>query len=112
MYDEYGKNVDYDILTDIPLEFCVCNHCKLGFQKIVFKDDFLYKVYDEWSDQGAALEDHLKNGKWKVDYNRRILEFANIYLKKNPINIKFLDYGAGFGESLFMGKKWDLIHPH
>lgn len=105
MVDEYGERVDYSILKDIFLEFCVCNRCELGFQKVVFKEECLYKVYDEWLDQEEALEDHLKTGMWKVDYNRRILEFVKSFLGKDPWDIKFLDYGAGFGESLLMGKK-------
>lgn len=104
MYDEYGCHMDLSILEDVPLEFHICNDCKMGFQKTVFRDKNLHIVYDEWMKNDQFLEKHKQVWTQKIDYNRRILMYAVRYLKKKPEDITFLDYGAGFGESLAVAK--------
>jgi 2-polyprenyl-3-methyl-5-hydroxy-6-metoxy-1,4-benzoquinol methylase len=105
LHIEYPTVKNFNFPKEIFFEFMRCNGCGLSFQKHVFKEEYLGIVYNDWIDQNIAYQDHVMNGSWKIDYNRRIFEFAIRYLKKTTAKLSFLDYGAGFGASLDVANK-------
>lgn len=102
---EYPSAKNMDVPGEIFFEISGCQSCELHFQRVVFKEEYVSTVYNDWMDQTAALKDHVKNGLWKIQYNKKILHYAAYYLKKNPEKINFLDYGAGFGTSLEVARE-------
>lgn len=97
---EYPSAKNMIFPSEIFFDVSVCLGCELNFQRYVFKEECVGTVYNDWMDQNAALEDHVNNGSWKIEYYKKILKYAASYLKKLPGQISFLDYGAGFGASL------------
>ena len=108
LHIEYPTVENFDLPKEIFFEFMQCNDCGLSFQKYVLKEENLGIVYNDWINQEIAYIDHVENGSWKLDYNKRIFEFALSYLKKSPAEVSFLDYGAGFGASLSVATKMGL----
>ena len=106
---EYPGVKDFNIPEAVKFEFVECIRCSLIYQKYVFCEDKIGEVYNCWMDQKEALCDHLATGNWKYEYNERILKYASLWLNKPPNQIRFLDFGAGFGTSLKVALKMGFL---
>ena len=106
--NEYTGNFIYETIKDVPFELNKCKKCNLIFQNTILSDNYTHLLYDQWTNQELALKDHLDNGKWKFDYYDKIFKFIKLYFyDKSPNEIKVLDYGAGFGTSLLVAKRFN-----
>jgi 2-polyprenyl-3-methyl-5-hydroxy-6-metoxy-1,4-benzoquinol methylase len=101
---EYSNRYDKSILKNEKFVIKKCLECGFFFQEKVFTDQYQNILYNEWFDQHEALNDHILNGKWKKEYYRSILNFVSCYFNGSK-NLKVLDFGAGFGDSLLISKE-------
>ena len=101
----YQGNADISFLNDIDFEILKCKKCNLAFQKNVLNEEKLNELYNKWIDPKLAEEWNKQKLEEKTIIYLQILTFANNYLKKYRSNIKVLDYGAGYGDSLILAKK-------
>ena len=103
----YGPQggVDFDSLQDALYCLCVCTDCDLIFQREIPNKILMEKLYETWIDPKRALATH-KNNKVLNSYYNHSYELTHIisYLNKNPIELKFLDFGMGWGDWALMAK--------
>jgi len=105
MNEGYQGNANIDFLEDVIFEIIKCNECNLSYQKYVLDEERLNELYNKWIDPKLTQE---QNEKRKTE-NRLlytfILNFAKKHLRMESSQIKILDYGAGFGDSLLLATK-------
>ncbi|MBC7830309.1 MAG: class I SAM-dependent methyltransferase [Chitinophagaceae bacterium] len=82
-----------------------CDHCKLIFQKEIPNDQFMERLYEYWLDPQKRFEHHRKNDGLDhyLYYAQEIMQVMT-YLKKQPVDLKFFDFGMGWGKWSMMAK--------
>lgn len=104
MFESYQGNANMEILKDVDFEIVRCNACSLAYQKYILDDEMLDELYDKWIDPVLAREWTASTGE-SVAYYEKIFNFTISNLGKRPADIKVLDFGAGFGDSLIIAKR-------
>ena len=102
----YGplEEVDLNCLNDATYSLCLCNDCDLIFQKEIPNDFLMDRFYGHWVDPHKALIKH-KNNTLATYYNHSYeLTHCISYFNQNPANLKFLDFGMGWGDWALMAK--------
>ena len=100
----YQGRMDLEALATGKYEIVQCKVCDFIWQKYVLNDEYLFKLYEEW----ISAEESLK--KKSVASPEIFLSYANdianisFFLKKNPSEIRVLDYGMGWGYWCMMAK--------
>lgn len=108
MIEQYSGNADIGFLQDVDFEILKCTECDFAFQSRILTDEKLNELYDQWIDPVGAREWHFNNGGGgdvRVNYYKNLLQYAKSYLKKDFEKIKFLDCGAGFGDSFLASEQ-------
>jgi len=101
----YYGNADLGFLEDIIFEIVKCNKCNFSYQKYILDEERLTELYDKWIDPVLAQKWHEDEKLGNLHTYAYILNFAKKYLKRESDEIKVLDYGAGFGDSLILAKE-------
>lgn len=103
LLDFYGKqgSIDYHYLEKGNYILEECNFCGLIFQKEILNDFLMEKLYEKWIDPKLVFEEEEKT--FGLDYYARYSqEVATLvsYFKAIPTQLKFLDFGMGWGKWL------------
>lgn len=101
----YQGNADISFLKNVQFEIVKCKNCNLSYQKYILTDDKLDELYNKWIDPDLALDWNEENKNQSDKTYRFILDFALRNSNKPSSEIKILDYGAGFGDSLILAKQ-------
>lgn len=96
-YTSQGK-IELDFLRDTHFEVVECESCSFIFQKYIPDDLLMRKLYEEWIDPEFAKKASLKRPLYYTE--RLVYEILDAikYLNKEPHELKFMDFGMGWGE--------------
>lgn len=104
IYSPHG-GVDFQYLKHANYYLSECQECGVIFQKEIPNDFLMQIVYEKWIDPEKNFQEHLKSDDL-FRYSRYAHEIATIieYFKKVPAELKFFDFGMGWGKWALMAK--------
>lgn len=82
-----------------------CQHCRLIFQKEIPNDHLMERLYEYWLDPQKKLEHRNKFNDLQhyLYYSQEITQIM-AFLNKAPVDLKFFDFGMGWGKWALMAK--------
>lgn len=86
-------------LSDMDYILVECQTCGLLFQRQVLDDFLTHKLYEVWIDPQKALQRAFEKQtkiSYFIDYSREISDLL-AYFGTSPNQLKFLDFGMGWG---------------
>nr|WP_321228510.1 class I SAM-dependent methyltransferase [uncultured Psychroserpens sp.] len=102
-YNPQG-GVEHAYLKDALYLLNLCKDCDLVFQEQIPNDNLMYKLYEEWIDAKIVIKDQEKYPLWYYEkYAKEVINLIS-YFKVEPNNLKFLDFGMGWGKWCLMTK--------
>jgi len=104
----YQGNADIDFIKTEIFEIEKCCNCNFKFQKYVLDEEKLDELYNKWIDPKLALSWRRRSLNSKKHFYIKILNLAKKQIKVRNHKIKFLDFGAGFGDALLMAKEFNF----
>jgi 2-polyprenyl-3-methyl-5-hydroxy-6-metoxy-1,4-benzoquinol methylase len=107
-YDSQG-GIEWEYLKDADFILSECNDCGLVFHEQIPNDELMSRLYDKWIDPQKVIDKYVT--KDNVDYYKRYAaEVINliIFFKTLPINLKFFDFGMGWGKWALMAKAFGV----
>lgn len=105
----YGSrgNINLMILKGSSYILNECFECGLIYQKQIPNDLLMKKIYDEWIIPKLSLNSRIHNCELnlnkKIEYAQEIMTILD-YFKNIKRELKFLDFGMGFGRWCLMAK--------
>lgn len=105
LIEGYQGNADIEFLDDVRFEIVKCHECNFSYQKYVLDEDRLNELYNKWIDPKLAQEWDEEMNTEKKSHYLFLLDYAKKLLKRESGRIRVLDFGAGFGSSLFTAKE-------
>jgi len=101
----YQGNSDIEFLKDVNFEIVKCKKCNHSYQKYILNEIRSNELYNKWIDPKLAQEWNENGDKVKLKQRYlKIFNYVKFISKQKPENIKVLDFGAGFGDSLIIAK--------
>lgn len=111
-YEPQGK-IEFKYLKGVFYTIKECNNCKTIFQEEIPNDFLLNKIYDEWIDSSLALERRLENDNLsKYSYYAKEVQMIIAFLNKKPADLKFLDFGMGWGRWCRSAKGFGVLDTY
>lgn len=103
LIDFYGRQggINYNYLENGNYVLAECSVCGLIYQKEILNDLLMEELYEKWIDPKTVFEEEEKT--FGLDYYARYSqEIATLiaYFKTIPTQLKFLDFGMGWGKWL------------
>lgn len=97
-YNRQGK-IEFEYLRDATYVLEECSDCGLVFQNEIPNDFLMTKLYEEWIDPGMALKQHRETASLDDHYSGYAREIMMLiaYFKTMPSQMRFLDFGMGWG---------------
>ncbi|MBO9571274.1 MAG: class I SAM-dependent methyltransferase [Chitinophagaceae bacterium] len=108
LYNPQG-GVEYEYLEGAEYSLVECNNCKLVFQEYIGNDELMMLIYEKWIDPEMVKKNSVTA--YTVDYYKKYsAEIINIiaYLNKLPSDLKFFDFGMGWGKWCLMAKAFGV----
>ena len=101
----YQGGIDFRYLDDATYCLCSCEDCDLIFQKEIPNEDLMEILYESWIDPEIALTRHKSNSTldFYYKYSYKLTNYIS-YFNKDPAELKFLDFGMGWGDWALMAK--------
>lgn len=99
-YSEQG-NYDYTKVESASFVLAQCNTCTCVFQTEIPNNALMQELYEEWLNPGRTFQLYEQN--YGIGYYTPQVKKAYRYIqlfKKNPKQIKVLDFGMGWGNWL------------
>ncbi len=97
--------VDFDFLIDANYTLCECKNCSLVFQKEILNDKGMSLLYEKWLDPEKIIT--LFEQTYPLKYYTRYVSLSFTlarFFKVNPANLRFFDFGMGWGNWLLTAK--------
>lgn len=97
-YNSQG-GVEFSYLVGESFVLDECSDCGLVYQRDIPNDFLMKKLYDEWIDPAIVLGERIKT--FRIDYYSRLareIETIVKYFDLPPTELKFLDFGSGWGD--------------
>jgi 2-polyprenyl-3-methyl-5-hydroxy-6-metoxy-1,4-benzoquinol methylase len=108
LYDPQG-GVEYEYLEGAEFILSECSNCGLVFQEDIANDELMHRLYENWIDPQKVVEAYASRD--DVDYYKRYAaEIINliVYFNKMPDDLKFFDFGMGWGKWARMAKAFGV----
>ncbi|MCW3998723.1 MAG: class I SAM-dependent methyltransferase [Candidatus Bathyarchaeota archaeon] len=104
-YGPEGR-IEYQYLRETNFILSECKRCGLVFQKAIPNDFLMKKLYQNWLDPEPTF---IKQVMDRRDLNYHINDAGEVmmivaYLRDNPSNLSFFDFGMGWGSWALMAK--------
>lgn len=97
--------VDFKYLINATYDLCECKECGLIFQKEIPDDELMEILYEKWIDPKKGFYNHQKNdGLGLYTYYAQEISTIIAHLEKVPSELKFFDFGMGWGKWALMAK--------
>lgn len=100
----YEARANLGLLADRTFEVVRCRSCGLLYQPLAPAGRLMQAIYDEWIppiDQSAIYrEDRLADSRYRIEQ----VDFLIQCVGRPPGSIRFLDYGNGWSEWLFVAR--------
>ena len=103
-YASRGK-IEFEYLEDADYTLDECNSCGMIFQKEIANDDLMKRLYENWLDPETTFNEHHKRDglSYYAFYAQEVMQLM-AYFKKPPSQLKFFDFGMGWGRWALMAK--------
>lgn len=101
----FQGHANIEFLNDGDFEIVRCNKCGGSYQKHVLNDAGLAELYDQWVDPSLAEEWNKNLKSEKRDQYGYVFNLLKNHTRKETGQIKVLDFGAGFGDSLMIANE-------
>ena len=103
-YSSQGR-IEFSYLENANYILDECNECGLIFQKEIPNDELMERLYEYWMDPKLRFEYHQKMDDLNhyQYYAREITQLIALF-KKSPSELKFFDFGMGWGKWALMAK--------
>jgi 2-polyprenyl-3-methyl-5-hydroxy-6-metoxy-1,4-benzoquinol methylase len=102
IHKELGTTEFDKELSEAPYEVCECAHCGLLFQHYIPDDRLAKRVYQNEASREISLSKKLSARANTYAREALYVEMIPIILRKNPDEIKVLEFGTGWGQFLRM----------
>ncbi len=100
-----GGGVEFTYLKGAEYILCECDECRLVFQKQVPNEFLMKRLYEQWISPEKAFRQHQEiDGLDRYTYYAREIATVMAYLGKIPSQLRFLDFGMGWGKWALMAK--------
>lgn len=99
-YLSQGDIKDFSVFKDVEYELIHCENCDLIYQKFIPDNDLMFKLYEEYISPEIKKQEIFNGGRYKIDYFQNLSSEIEFLIKKSkiePVKIKFLDFGMGWG---------------
>ncbi len=97
--------VEFEYLRDVSYRLCECENCSLIFQRDVPNDALMERLYEHWIDPGKALTRHNRESiGYYLSLEQELIKII-AYIRKDPSDLCFLDFGMGWGDWAIKAKK-------
>lgn len=105
LYGKVGPGVEFEYLEGARFVVAECRTCGLVYQKEVPDEFLMRKLYEEWLDP-EIIKANVKRERGAKLGLMMAKETTNVcqYIGKNPGQLKFLDFGMGWGGWCFMAR--------
>lgn len=97
--------IEFEYLKNSSYRLCECENCGLIFQKDVPNDALMERLYEHWIDPGKAMKRHQKESIGYYLFLEQELIKIIAYIRKDPSDLCFLDFGMGWGDWAIKAKK-------
>ena len=103
-YSPQGK-VEFEYLNGANFILRECNNCGMIYQKEIPNDFLMKKVYEEWIEPQKVFELDLdkEDIAYFFYYAQEVISIITFF-KTEPSQLKFLDFGMGWGKWCQMAK--------
>jgi 2-polyprenyl-3-methyl-5-hydroxy-6-metoxy-1,4-benzoquinol methylase len=96
--------VEHEFLKATDYSLMYCSNCDLVFQENIPNDDLMFKLYEQWIKADIILKQQNEYPLWYYEtYSNHIVDIISFF-KKQPSDLKLLDFGMGWGKWCLMAK--------
>lgn len=104
----YGEAIEWDLLSGGQYVLDDCPSCSLIYQRYVPDDVLAEKVYERWVDPAKALHRRERHAAAMMGQHALEVLAAIDYLGRKPEQLRFLDFGMGWGYWLRMARAYGV----
>lgn len=103
-YSSRGK-IEFEFLSGSDYILDECTNCRMIFQKEIANDDLMSRLYENWLNPEKTFNEHQKRDGLShyAFYAQEIMQMI-AYFNKRPSQLKFFDFGMGWGRWAMMAK--------
>lgn len=102
-YNPQG-GVEHEFLNGTDYSLMSCSNCDLVFQENIPNDDLMFRLYEQWIDADVILKQQSEYPLWYYEtYANQMVDLVSFF-KKQPSDLKLLDFGMGWGKWCLMAK--------
>ena len=103
-YSRQG-GIKFEYLDGAEYILAECSNCGMIYQKEIPNDFFMNKLYEEWIDPQIAFDQYVSSHDLNYySLYARELMILMAYFNTIPSQLKFFDFGMGWGEWCLMAK--------
>jgi len=107
LIDFYGSRgrIELSYLENSNYILKECSNCDLIYQEEIPNDQLMERLYEYWLDPNMRFEYHKKHDRLGhyIYYAQEIMQVIG-FLNKHPSDLKFFDFGMGWGKWALMAK--------
>jgi 2-polyprenyl-3-methyl-5-hydroxy-6-metoxy-1,4-benzoquinol methylase len=104
----YKGNIPEEIFFDVDFKLQACLSCDLIFQENILSEENMFLLYEKWISSDTSLKKRLKASFDFFSAQSASIQSIIKLTKKNPNEIKAMEYGMGWGLWLRMAKAFGL----
>jgi 2-polyprenyl-3-methyl-5-hydroxy-6-metoxy-1,4-benzoquinol methylase len=106
-YNSQGK-IEIEYMANESYTLLKCQNCSLIFQKFIPNDFLMSKLYEEWINPDFVKQESYDRSLFY--YKQKALEIMDTirFLDKKPSELKFMDFGMGWGEWCRLSKSFGV----
>lgn len=98
--------VNFEYLEDQEYILCECEQCNLIYQLKIPNAELMNILYEKWINPELSLSSRSqKSSTFYKQYAIEIMTIGSLF-EKNPSQLKFLDFGMGWGDWLLMASSF------
>ncbi|MFD2916263.1 class I SAM-dependent methyltransferase [Psychroserpens luteus] len=96
--------VEHEFLKETDYSLMFCSNCDLVFQENIPNNDLMFRLYEKWIKADVILKQQKEFPLWYYEtYANQMVDIISFF-KKQPSDLKLLDFGMGWGKWCLMAK--------
>jgi hypothetical protein len=105
---DYYLNININILKNYIYSIRYCKKCEFYWQEYIPDNELTYELYEKWINPRLSKEKSLSNQLKFRKQVKSILSTVLISFHKSYSELRFLDYGAGWGGWSLLAKEMGI----
>jgi 2-polyprenyl-3-methyl-5-hydroxy-6-metoxy-1,4-benzoquinol methylase len=96
--------IEFDYLEDAKYILCECKNCGFIYQKEILSNLLMERLYEQWINPAIVFEEQKQLPiSHYASCAQEVFQVLS-YLKKTPSELRFFDFGMGWGKWLLVAK--------